>query len=821
MNKRQITLIVKATTIVLGSIILLLSIAYGVALWFKGDILVYVNKRANTEIKGKTHIADVDFTIFQAFPNVSISLKDVEVKDSLYMRNAVFMKRVYLQINIIKLLDKQIEVKSAVLKDCEFKLFKDSSGYTNMSAFESRKPKKDSTSSTSKSAVSLDLQKLYLDNVTLTFKDSVRQKDVHLLFDKITSKLKREDDRVQCLLTGNVLSKGMIFKYKKGPFLKDKTFDIHIDVTYDIAQRQLSINPSSYVENKGKRYEVDGGINLEKKPHKFALNIVSKDTDYDKALEILSTHLQKQLSRFDVQGGRLDCQVKLLIALNEKADPRAHVAFQVKNSTMRVLDLYFDQTEVEGTFFNQKDSLKPTGDENSIVTINKANFNYHGIACKAKGILEDLTETRVMAQAQAQGLLKTLHHFVDSSAYHLSEGSFMTSAQYNGPLLDIRESGVKLSNAKLKGFINIKEGHFAVIDKKMRFSNINSSINFNESDIVVSKLSCLLNSNPVHLNGDLKNILPFLLSPEDSTKVSLNLSSPEFDVDKMLVKPKSLEQQDYNPQKKQQSKWAMARIDNILNRIEMNFGLNIKRLHWHKVKNAHVKGWLTIDKHHLRVHDLNTMLPSGGAMHLNASYHFKPKHTAQMKVKAKLTDMKASELFYMFDDFKQKTVTHKNLEGKIDANISFDCELKDLYIPQQQGMNAVINLFIRKGVLKNFEPFKNLDRISFNHRDLMRIEFDEISNRFVLDGYELYIEKMQINSSAVSLFVEGTYSFKDKTDLSIKIPLSNLKSKHDSTYYHSDDSSGMNILLRAKEKDGKMGVSFDPFNKYQKDQQKN
>lgn len=141
MNRRYITLIGKATAIVFGSIIFLLLSAYGVALWFKDDILAYVNQRANAEIKGKTHIADVDFTVLQAFPSISISLKDVEVKDSLYMRKAVSLKRIYLQINLLKLLDRQVEVKSAVLKDCEFKLFKDSTGYSNMSAFESRKPK--------------------------------------------------------------------------------------------------------------------------------------------------------------------------------------------------------------------------------------------------------------------------------------------------------------------------------------------------------------------------------------------------------------------------------------------------------------------------------------------------------------------------------------------------------------------------------------------------------------------------------------------------------------------------------------------------------
>lgn len=102
----------------------------------------------------------------------------------------------------------------------------------------------------------------------------------------------------------------------------------------------------------------------------------------------------------------------------------------------------------------------------------------------------------------------------------------------------------------------------------------------------------------------------------------------------------------------------------------------------------------------------------------------------------------------------------------------------------------------------------------------MHIRFDDIDTRFLLDGYDIDIERLHVNSSAISLFVEGTYSFKNNTDLGIQIPLSNLKARKED-FYHAEQHSHGNIRLRAKDKDGKVAVSFDQFDKFHKDRRIN
>ena len=76
---------------------------------------------------------------------------------------------------------------------------------------------------------------------------------------------------------------------------------------------------------------------------------------------------------------------------------------------------------------------------------------------------------------------------------------------------------------------------------------------------------------------------------------------------------------------------------------------------------------------------------------------------------------------------------------------------------------------------------------------------------------------MEIRSTLITLFVEGEYNMKKGADLSIQIPLSNLKNKSaepvtENQGVHS--KTGVSARLRAKNgEDGKLKITWDPFNK--------
>jgi hypothetical protein len=83
---------------------------------------------------------------------------------------------------------------------------------------------------------------------------------------------------------------------------------------------------------------------------------------------------------------------------------------------------------------------------------------------------------------------------------------------------------------------------------------------------------------------------------------------------------------------------------------------------------------------------------------------------------------------------------------------------------------------------------------------------------------------MEIQSTVLTMFIEGTYDMKAGPDMSILVPLSNLKkrgSDYELVNKGTDSKKGLSVHLRARYgDDGKVKISWDPFKKALKNKDK-
>ena len=93
------------------------------------------------------------------------------------------------------------------------------------------------------------------------------------------------------------------------------------------------------------------------------------------------------------------------------------------------------------------------------------------------------------------------------------------------------------------------------------------------------------------------------------------------------------------------------------------------------------------------------------------------------------------------------------------------------------SIESVVDFSLKNGALNNFEPVKKIQSFIFKKRDFENIRFAELKDRLEISNQEIKINRMEIESTVLSMYVEGTYSMKGTTDMSIQIPLSNLKKR--------------------------------------------
>ena len=95
---------------------------------------------------------------------------------------------------------------------------------------------------------------------------------------------------------------------------------------------------------------------------------------------------------------------------------------------------------------------------------------------------------------------------------------------------------------------------------------------------------------------------------------------------------------------------------------------------------------------------------------------------------------------------------------------------------------------------------------------------EEIKDDLSFKKGEITINRMEINSSVLTLFVEGIYGPK-YTDISIQVPVSNVfnKKNYNPENMGTGKSGGMSVFLRAKsDETGKVNIKYDPLKRFRK-----
>ena len=151
------------------------------------------------------------------------------------------------------------------------------------------------------------------------------------------------------------------------------------------------------------------------------------------------------------------------------------------------------------------------------------------------------------------------------------------------------------------------------------------------------------------------------------------------------------------------------------------------------------------------------------------------------------------------------------MKGRMSAQISMTGIITDKATVAENSMKGTVAFSIKEGELINFEPAVKIAATAFKKRDFSKIQFGELKNKLSINGSAIQMNRMEIRSNVVVLFAEGVYDTKKGTDMTIQVPLSNL-SKAENDIINTG-KVGLNVRLRAKTgDDGKLAVSWDPFN---------
>jgi len=799
--------------IVFGSLLLSTILVLGIAYYHKAEILAAVNNELKKNVNGDIHIADIDFTLLEDFPAFSITLKDIYIRPSnyrIYKTDFLHAEKLSLDVRITSFLQKKIVIRSVKIVAGEIFAFRSRTGATNLDIFK----KKEQRDTTSRNPASITVNKIILQGVAVSYHDSLKEKSFGIDFLHASATIVQTDSSNHWTLSGPVRFRELTFNKRNGSFLHEKTSDIALTFDYAPRTRRLSVERSllrfdhSSVFLEG-RFVIDD-------PGSFALMIQSDNLNYTEGNSLLTSAIQSKLAKFGFDKP-ISITTTLAGNLAGGSQPDVDVQFRFTESHVTVPGVNIVNATGKASYTNHVNNTLAKNDENSRITIHSFRGVIEDLPTQLTATFDNLSDPEINLNSTISLALPTANAKLDTTQFKLLEGTFKSEVRYVGKLSEYLDSDKTKFAGKLNGEVTIKNGAFEYRPRKQHFEKINAQIRFTQDSLIVSNVSLVLNKNPVFIKGQVLGFIPFFHQPEEKGNIKLLITSPSFDLTSFLTRGASRKLT--RKQKSDKKKSISEMLEKLYSRVECDLTIQADNLSCNNFKGKDVRGRLMLTNNSLRGVNMKMKLAKGD-MNFTFTLNNLQKEIKKLSVIGSVNHANIRQFFYAFSDFNQNAISHKNLEGNVRMDVKFNTDVTNDYSVKTSSMTGDIHLVITDGKLDHYEPLQKMNNFLFKNRDFDVVQFGEIATHLTLAGSDINIERMEIESSLLRMFLEGRYSFSDSTDLSVQLPLSNLK-KRDKTYQPKnigvDAKAGPSIFLHVyKDATGKTVFAYDPFKRHVK-----
>ena len=768
-----------------------------------------------TKLNGKLSVGSVELSFLRNFPEVSVLLHDVILTDTLFKlhKHAFFKgKEIFVSLAIPKLLKKQPPLKGIRIDEGSIYLFTDTSGYTNMYLLRSKKDsiKKESTNSNNV------FKDLVLNKVTITIDDQ-RKGKLHEFFVKRLKVDVNDDDNIVSLFTkADIEIRSLAFNSSRGSFLKNKNFAGDFKMQFDKSLQQLKFD-SININISGQRFNMTGRFDLAGINPQFSLRLHSKELSYPFAKTLMPPQISKSLSIVDLDNS-LDVSAFINGPL-KGGEPFVYATWDVKNAALKTPFLDFDDASFNGFFTNEVTAGIPRKDPNSKIEINHFTSNWQGLPISSNKIeILNLTFPVLSCDLASDFDLNKLNDILGVNSLKLENGSGALRLNYKGPIEKNNNT-----NSFLNGDITFKNGTILYVSRDVEMKNVNGRLVFKNSDVFIENLQTTVLGQQINIQGQAKNLLTLINTEPDKANIDWNISTPSFNLEAFTFLLDNRKKTNNTTKKGKNVAATAAKLDNLLEQGRLHVGLRAGNLHYKNFDANNVLADITLLQDRYIINNVS-MDHAGGKMNLSGSLITVSGNNHEAKLAVNMNNVDVSRMLKSFNNFGQDGVTAENLEGKlttkVDATMLIDNKGKVL----PASITSMVDFSLKDGALNNYEPIKKLQRFVFKNRDFDNIRFAELKNKLEIKNSEIKINRMEIQSSVMSMYVEGIYSQKGGTDMSIQVPLNNLKKRaadFNPENLGAEKKGGGSIYIRGRPgPDGNVKFKLDLFNKFNKQKDK-
>jgi hypothetical protein len=434
-----------------------------------------------------------------------------------------------------------------------------------------------------------------------------------------------------------------------------------------------------------------------------------------------------------------------------------------------------------------------------------------------KIIITNLKRALLECEVQSDFDIASLNRLAGSTTLQFDEGRGHLNIVYRG-LVNEGDS----SSSSIVGNLALENGLLKYLPRNFTLSHCSGVLHFKDKSLQVERLNAIIGRSRVVMNGSIDNFLSLLSYSPEKVSMEWRLASPRLFLEDFNAFLGRQGAGTRRVSKNAKFGGVAAKVDRMFIGGDMDVTIETPKISYKKFAATDVKARVLLTPAQVVFKEV-TLQHAGGSIHANGMLQNRGSFNS-VKLRAYLNQIHIPELFYAFNDFGQDAITHKNLNGDLSATVDLQTSVTDKAEIIRDLTEGHIDFLIENGELNHFEPVEKVQQTAFKKQNFSEIRFANLKNMIEIKGTAFIVKKMEIRSSALTMFVEGVYDTKRGTNMSIQLPVRNLFKNNAETDLTEAGKRGHGISIRLRAQtgdDGKLKVSWDPFKKALKDKSAN
>jgi uncharacterized protein involved in outer membrane biogenesis len=783
----------------------------------KKEVIAFIESEAKKGLNGGAlQIGDISIGFKHTFPRIAFTIDSLVLRDSLWYQHhhdLINVKKAYATLDFFKLIVGKLSIGRVELDYPDFYIYTDSTGYTNTSVFKKKQPPQKSAQKNPDYPI-LEIRN---GNLVVDKKDNGKLFDFDDIFLECRIKANPGDPGLTIDAKLDCMVQKLTFNQVKGPFLAKKNVKGDIRIQFNKDSKILQFEKIKLAVDQ-QPFIFTGKFFLADIPTPFLLSWETDQLSFRKAASFLSQNIQLKLDKYDISETITHLTGSLDNSEPEYKTPLIHLWLKVDGRDITTPVVTLNKTSFIATFNNEE--LKGRGHEDSNTVMHFIPFegSFEKIKFKSDSIIiRNLIHPRMKMHIMSDFQLEDINNYVDENEMAFTKGSGNLNLFYSGSLEKIYDS-----LRMLNGNINLDSATINYIPRSLLFTRGKGVIRFTGKDMIIDNLNLYSGSTDLIMNGSIKSIFYLIDQKNKKTVLDWNIRSDKLNLNDFITYMKQKRVIEAPKKKKSSLAQSLTEFTNIMEAADFSLNLNAKQLIYQKFYAENLVAKIDMNDNYINLKDIK-LEHSGGSIAIQGMLHNNPSYNP-FSFKTELRKVNISKIFYGFNNFGMQSLTDKNISGVFTADVTLHGALtpKAQLIPEQ--LKGFVKFNLQNGKLIDFEPLQKIVQTIFKDRNFSDIQFADLHDLLEINGHDITINRMEIRSSVLTMFIEGMYNMKTGPDISIQVPLSSLKKQRDTVELVNkgiNSKTGVSARLRARRgDDGKTKISWDPLNKASKQRKK-